>query len=79
MRVSKFDEQETAALRALRFTIDDDGVVGSISGEITVEIIRPAHDSNIVGLSILLPDGSSLSYPMPRARLLEAAGVDEEV
>jgi hypothetical protein len=78
MRVSKFDEQETAALRALRFTIDDDGEVASTTGQIKVEVMRPSHDKSRVELGIVLPDGSRLNCSMPRARLLEAARGGEE-
>jgi hypothetical protein len=78
MRVSKFDKQEAAALRALRFTIDDDREVARITGETKVEVIRPSHN-NVFELSVVLPNGSRLNCSMPRARLLDAAGVDEEV
>jgi hypothetical protein len=76
MQVLQFDEQEIAMLRALRFEIKD-GDVATLTDEITVEIIHPAGDHELL-LSIGLPNGSHITCRIRPYELRYAAGMEEE-
>jgi hypothetical protein len=70
MRAQELDERETAAFRALQFTIDDDNEVATIVGQITVAAFRPHRDDRI-WLTIILPDGQELNCLVSRRMFLD--------
>ena len=58
-RCMRFDGRDKAALRALDdFTISADGETATVTGEMELEIVRPADAGGQVGLGALgdLPD-----------------------
>ena len=59
MKVQKLDAQQAKLLRGKRFVIAEDDETATISGEMTVSIIRPAG-SDEMWLTITLPDYSSV-------------------
>ena len=72
-RCMQFDDQDRAALRKLDdgFAISADGETASITGEMEVEIIRPAHDGGTqFWLMITFPGGEELDVRIARAQLL---------
>ena len=77
MRCMQFDDHDKAALRALGFTITEDGEVAQITGKMWIELVRPA-DRDRLSLSITLPTGPTLDVMMPRDLLLDAVGVEED-
>jgi hypothetical protein len=77
MRCMKFDDRDGRALRALDFSISDDGEVAKFEGEMRIDIIRPVN-SDRLWVAITLPAGESLRFLMPCADLSEAAGIDDD-
>ena len=62
-RNMRFDEQDKAALAALDrdFVISADGETATVSGEMEVEIVRPADDGGArFWLTIRFPSGETL-------------------
>jgi hypothetical protein len=73
----KFDDRDRQALRALGFTLSDDGEVAELEeGSMRIDIIRPVN-SDRLWVTIILPAGS-LRLLMPCADLAEAAGIEED-
>jgi hypothetical protein len=68
----RFDAQDQAVLRALDsdFIISTDGERAVISGEMEIEIVRPADDGAIC-LTIEFSSGETLDLRIARAQLLE--------
>lgn len=79
MRVQQFDEQATAAFRALQFQIKD-GDVATLTDEVTIEVIQPeskTFDGHFM-LSIALPNGAEMSFRLTRNELLRAADMEDQ-
>jgi hypothetical protein len=77
----KFDAQDQAALRALDndFTISADGETATVTGEMEIEIIRPAHDGgDQFWLTIRLPGDEKLDVIIRRAQLLQQLDVEAD-
>ena len=77
MKVSKFNEREAAALRALGFKVNDEFDEATTSGQTTIVAIHPA-ESKFFSLSITLPGDAVLGAQCPHQLLIEASGVDED-
>jgi hypothetical protein len=77
MQCMQFDDRDREARRALGFTISDDGEIARLVGTMQIELVRPVGGDQL-SLSITLPTGESFAVMMPRDRLLEAAGIDED-
>jgi hypothetical protein len=76
----RFDASDKAALAALDtdFAIDVSGEIATVSGEMTVEITRPASDDGArFLLKLKFPSGETLDVRMARAQLLHELGVAE--
>ena len=76
-----FDNQDKAALRKLDddFTFSTDGEVAAISGEMEVEIVRPADDGGAqLWLTITFPGGEKFDVKIRRAQLLEQLDVEAD-
>ena len=77
MRVSKFNEQETLALRALGFEINEDGDEATAAGQMIVTALR-SPDSPFFNLAIELPDEAGMLHARcPVGRALDAAGIEQ--
>jgi hypothetical protein len=75
----RLDDQDRAALRALDsdFAISTDGERAVISGEMEVEIVRPADDGGArFRLTITFPNGEELEVRIARAQLLEQLDIE---
>jgi hypothetical protein len=77
MRCMKFAGRDGQTLRALDFTISDDGEVAKLVGEMQIEIVRPVNCDRLL-VAISLPRGEELHFAMPCAELLEVAGIAED-
>lgn len=78
-RCMQFDAQDRAALRKLDddFTFSNDGETASITGEMTVEIVRPADDGGArLWLTIRFPGGETLDVRIARSQLLQQLDVE---
>ena len=76
-RCMQLDDQDKAALRALdEFTISADGETATITGEMEVEIVRPAHDGgDQFWLTIKFASGEELFVRLRRAQLLQELNI----
>ena len=78
-RCMQFDAQDRAALRKLDddFTFSNDGETASITGEMTVEIVRvrPA-DGDQFWVTIRFPGDETLDARIARTQLLQELGVE---
>jgi len=77
----QFDSHDEAALRALdrSFAIDASGEVAVITGEMKVEITRPADaDGARFLLRLNFPGGETLDVRMARAQLLEELDIQAD-
>jgi hypothetical protein len=80
-RCMKFDDRDKAALHALddTFTVNNNGEVASIAGEMEVTIIRPADDGGArFWLTIKFPSGEELDVRIARAQLLDQLDVEPD-
>jgi hypothetical protein len=73
----QFDTPDKAALRALdaTFTIND-GETATITGEMTVEIVRPGE--NRFRLTVTFPGGEEFVVNLSRSQTLEQLGVEAD-
>jgi hypothetical protein len=75
----RLDDQDKRALHALddTFTVNNNGEVASITGEMDVTIIRPADDGGAqFWLTLKFPSGEELDVRIRRIQLLEQLGVE---
>jgi hypothetical protein len=71
MRVLKFDAHASEALQALNFTLAADQESATLTGEVTIAVIRPAHPLEMeFRLVLTLPNGSELTCHTRRRDLL---------
>jgi hypothetical protein len=80
-RHMRFDDQDKAALRKLDddFTFSNDGETASITGEMTVVIVRPADDGGArLWLTIAFPNNETLDVRIARGQLLEQLDVEAD-
>jgi hypothetical protein len=77
----RLDDQDKRALHALDdgFVISADGERAVISGEMEVEIIRPAEDGGArLWPTITFPNNETLHVRIARAQLLEQLDVEAD-
>jgi hypothetical protein len=73
MRVEKFDEEVTGALRHLGFEVADDNESATIGDEqLAVEIIQPSGNKEYL-LTITLPNGRLLVGAASRSAIVTSA------
>ena len=74
----QFDTQDRAALQALDhdFEVSNDGETASITGEMTVEVIRAADDQ--LQLTITFPGGEEFIVRLARSQLLQELDVGDD-
>jgi hypothetical protein len=73
------DDQDRAALAALddTFVVTPDGEAATATGEMEVEITRPADDGGArFRLTIKFPGGETLEVRIARAQLLDQLDID---
>jgi hypothetical protein len=74
-----FDDLDKQALHKLDndFTISPDGETASITGEMTIELVRPADDGGAqFWLAITFPGGEELDVRIRRIQLLEQLNIE---
>jgi hypothetical protein len=77
----RLDTQDKAALRKLDhdFEFNIDGERAVISGEMEVEIVRPADDGGArLWLTITFPNNETLDVRIARAQLLQELDVEAD-
>jgi hypothetical protein len=75
----QFDTQDKRALHALDhdFTLSTDGETATVTGEMEVEIVRPADDGGArLWLTIKFPGGEKLDVKTARAQLMEQLDIE---
>jgi hypothetical protein len=77
----RLDDQDKRALHALddTFTVNNNGEVASITGEMEITIIRPADDGGArFWLTIRFPSNETLDVRIARSQLLEQLDVGDD-
>jgi hypothetical protein len=80
-RYMRLDDQDKAALRKLdnNFEFNIDGERAVISGEMEVEIVRPANDGGArLWLTITFPNNETLDVRIARSQLLEQLEIEAD-
>jgi hypothetical protein len=80
-RCMPFDDQDKRALHALDsdFTFSTDGETATITGEMEIEVVRPADDAgNRLWLAIKFPSGEELDVRIVRSQLLDQLDIDAD-
>ena len=80
-RCLRLDDQDKAALRSLDtdFVISADGETATVTGEMEVEIVRPADDGGArLWLTLKFPSGETLDVRIRCAWLLEQLDVEAD-
>jgi hypothetical protein len=75
MRVEKLEDKEAAGLRAMGFTVDDEGEAATIkaeAGDLSISVMRP-YKADQFYVEIELPNGSTLVCHAYRRALYEQA------
>ena len=73
MRVEKLEDKEVAGLRAMGFTVDDEGEAATITvGNLSINVMRPYKFDQFL-VSVELPNGSTLVCQAYRRAITEAS------
>jgi len=77
MRVEKLEDKEVAGLRAMGFTVDDEGEAATITvGDLSISVMRP-HRADDFSVYVELPNGSTLACHAYRRTIAQAAEASE--
>jgi hypothetical protein len=80
-RCMPLDRHDRAVLRALDddFSISDDGETAKLTGQMEIEIVRPADDGGTrLRWTFKLPGGEPLTVRIARAQLLQELGIKDD-
>jgi len=69
VRAFKFNEQDAEALRAMGFTISDDGEVAELIDELKLSVINSGTE---LWVAVQLPNCRTLDFTMPSSDLQAA-------